>query len=80
MDPICGHGGESIVAALGRRQRGRSRSAPRLGHCGPVEPAVSMNAPETVAAIRLTPPVHGMSCASCVAHVEKALAAEPGSS
>jgi Cu+-exporting ATPase len=36
-----------------------------------------MNAPETVAA-RLTLPVHGMSCASCVAHVEKALAAVPG--
>jgi Cu+-exporting ATPase len=37
-----------------------------------------MNAPETVTAIRLTLPVHGMSCASCVAHVEKALAAVPG--
>jgi Cu+-exporting ATPase len=36
-----------------------------------------MNAPETVAT-RLTLPVHGMSCASCVAHVEKALAAVPG--
>ena len=36
-----------------------------------------MNAPETVAS-RLTLPVHGMSCASCVAHVEKALAAVPG--
>jgi len=37
-----------------------------------------MNAPETVVASRLTLPVHGMSCASCVAHVEKALAAVPG--
>jgi Cu+-exporting ATPase len=39
-----------------------------------------MNAPDTVAALagRLTLPVHGMSCASCVAHVEKALAAVPG--
>jgi Cu+-exporting ATPase len=36
-----------------------------------------MNAPESVAT-RLTLPVHGMSCASCVAHVEKALAAVPG--
>ena len=36
-----------------------------------------MNAPESVAD-RLTLPVHGMSCASCVAHVEKALAAVPG--
>ena len=36
-----------------------------------------MNAPETVAT-RLILPVHGMSCASCVAHVEKALAAVPG--
>ncbi len=36
-----------------------------------------MNAPENVAA-RLTLPVQGMSCASCVAHVEKALAAVPG--
>ena len=35
-------------------------------------------APETVAPDRLTLPVHGMSCASCVAHVEKALAAVPG--
>ena len=37
-----------------------------------------MNAPETVVSSRLTLPVHGMSCASCVAHVEKALAAVPG--
>ena len=37
-----------------------------------------MNAPETVASERLTLPVHGMSCASCVGHVEKALAAVPG--
>jgi Cu+-exporting ATPase len=40
-----------------------------------------MNAPETasaLAAARLTLPVHGMSCASCVAHVENALAAVPG--
>jgi Cu+-exporting ATPase len=37
-----------------------------------------MNAPETVVSARLTLPVHGMSCASCVAHVEKALAAVPG--
>jgi Cu+-exporting ATPase len=40
-----------------------------------------MNAPETTATLmqaRLTLPVHGMSCASCVAHVEKALAAVPG--
>ncbi len=46
----------------------------------PVEPAAEMNAPETVAdrAGRLTLPVHGMSCASCVAHVEKALAAVAG--
>jgi Cu+-exporting ATPase len=36
-----------------------------------------MNAPENPAA-RLTLPVHGMSCASCVSHVEKALAAVPG--
>jgi len=36
-----------------------------------------MNAPEPVA-MRLTLPVRGMSCASCVAHVEKALAAVPG--
>jgi Cu+-exporting ATPase len=36
-----------------------------------------MNAPETIAT-RLTLPVQGMSCASCVAHVEKALAAVPG--
>jgi Cu+-exporting ATPase len=35
-------------------------------------------APETIAPDRLTLPVHGMSCASCVAHVEKALAAVPG--
>jgi len=40
--------------------------------------AAAMNAPETIAAARLTLPVHGMSCASCVAHVEKALAAVPG--
>jgi Cu+-exporting ATPase len=44
---------------------------------GPDESAAEMNAPETVAS-RLTLPVHGMSCASCVAHVEKALAAVPG--
>jgi len=39
-----------------------------------------MNASEAVAAAggRVTLPVHGMSCASCVAHVEKALAAVPG--
>jgi Cu+-exporting ATPase len=37
-----------------------------------------MNAPETIVTSRLTLPVHGMSCASCVAHVEKALAAVPG--
>jgi Cu+-exporting ATPase len=38
-----------------------------------------MNAPEsTLVAERVTLPVHGMSCASCVAHVEKALAAVPG--
>src|SRR5512137_1129265 len=37
-----------------------------------------MNAPETLASERLTLPVQGMSCASCVAHVEKALAAVPG--
>ncbi|MFN9186764.1 MAG: copper ion binding protein, partial [Betaproteobacteria bacterium] len=30
------------------------------------------------AALRLDLPVRGMSCASCVAHVEKALAAVPG--
>ncbi len=40
--------------------------------------AVAMNAPDAIAAARLTLPVHGMSCASCVAHVEKALAAVPG--
>jgi len=41
-----------------------------------------MNAPEHAPALpaggRITLPVHGMSCASCVAHVEKALAAVPG--
>jgi len=37
-----------------------------------------MNAPETVVSARLTLPVQGMSCASCVAHVEKALAMVPG--
>ena len=30
------------------------------------------------ASARVVLPVHGMSCASCVAHVEKALAAAPG--
>jgi len=32
----------------------------------------------SAAAARIVLPVHGMSCASCVAHVEKALAAVPG--
>jgi P-type Cu+ transporter len=45
---------------------------------GADQDADRMNAPETVAAMRLTLPVQGMSCASCVAHVEKALAAVPG--
>ena len=57
----------------------RTRYEPRVA-AYPVGPdhAVAMNAPDAVAAARLTLPVHGMSCASCVAHVERALAAVPG--
>jgi P-type Cu+ transporter len=47
-------------------------------YAGAPDGAADMNAPESLAVSRLTLPVQGMSCASCVAHVEKALAAVPG--
>ncbi|MEG1832295.1 MAG: heavy metal translocating P-type ATPase [Burkholderiaceae bacterium] len=37
-----------------------------------------MNSTPTPADSRVVLPIHGMTCASCVAHVEKALAAVPG--
>ena len=43
----------------------------------PLEPRTESNA-ATLAAQRFVLPVQGMSCASCVAHVERALAAVPG--
>ncbi len=43
----------------------------------PLEPRADPNAP-ALAAQRFVLPVQGMSCASCVAHVERALAAVPG--
>lgn len=43
----------------------------------PLEPRTESNA-ATLAAQRFVLPVQGMSCASCVAHVERSLAAVPG--
>ncbi len=60
----------------------RTKAETPAGHyAGSVsDDASPMNAPETtvISSGRMTLPVQGMSCASCVAHVEKALAAVPG--
>ncbi len=72
-----------MFAAGGRVDVMLTRSKPEASTAayagGPDDDPTAMNAPEaTLVAERMTLPVHGMSCASCVAHVEKALAAVPG--
>jgi len=54
------------------------RSMVRAAMSSATDPAAASSAPRAPAGARLVLPIKGMTCAACVAHVEKALAALPG--